>query len=494
MGVCLLVGAVVVNVLAPARRGRLRTPVLLYVLYVGLAGVLMLARVLEYTPAMTWIDFLARVSAGFCATTLVVLGGVDVLLPRLGVRLPAIAGDVLSALGFGVVVVAVAASTGLTATSALAGGTIVAAALTISLQSTRGNVIGGVALQLDGTVQVGDWVQLEGGREGRVAAIRWRHLVVETRDGNAVMVPNASLLTTAITILGRRGGVGHPERRTVYFRLDRKHNPGHILGVVQDALDASPIRGTVPEPAPDCLLADLGKEVLDSSLLYAVRVWTHDFERDFVVDSEVRVRVHAALCRAGIELATPATTHINLDNEARTGLPVPDRERAYQVMRGVDLFGPLTEAECRQLAGALQFVPFAGGEYVIRQGRAARHLYILAAGTVEVRLEVNGSEQRVATLRAPDIFGEMGLLTGAPRTAGVVAVGPVECFKLDHEGFEAVLLSRPHVAGELAAVTAKRQAQLSVAREGHDARLGSDRSRETARILARMREFFGLAG
>lgn len=494
MGACLLVGAVVVNLAAPTRRSRLRTPVLLYALYVGLAGVLTIARVLEYAPATAWIDFLARVAAGFCATTLVVLGGVEVLLPRLGVRLLAIAGDLLSAVGFVVVVVAVAASTGMNATSALASGTVVAAVLTISLQSTLGNVIGGVALQLDGTVQVGDWVQLEGGRQERVAAIRWRHLVVETRDGDAIVVPNSALLTTAITILGRRAGVDHPHRRTVYFRLDRRHNPGHVLGVVQDALAASPVRGTVAIPGPDCYLADLGKDVLDSNVLYAVRVWTSDFERDLVVESEVRVRVHAALCRDGIELGTPATMFVNADAESPPGLPVRDRDRAYQVIRGVDLFEPLTEAECRQVAAALQFVPFASGEYVMRQGRAARHLYILASGTVEVRLDVDGREQPVATLQAPDLFGEMGLLTGAPRTAGVVALGPVECYKLDHDAFEAVLLSRPEVAGELAAVTARRQAQLATAREGRDERGGTDRSGETARILARMREFFGLAG
>lgn len=494
MGLCLLVGALVVNLAAPGRRARLRSPVLLYILYIGLAGILTIARLLEYTPAMAWIDFLARAAAGFGATTLVVLIGVDVLLPRVGVRLPAIAGDLLSALGFLVVVAAVAASTGVNATSVLAGGTVVAAALTLSLQSTLGNVIGGVALQLDGTVQVGDWVQLEGGRQGRVAAIRWRHLVVETRDGDAIVVPNSALLATSITILGRKGGVDHPHRRTVYFRLDRRHNPGLVLTVVQDALVASPIRGTATTHVPDCFLAELGKEVLDSNVLYAVRVWTSDFERDLVVESEVRVRVHAALCRAGIELATPATTYVTADVESRPVLAVLDRDRAYQVIRGVDLFDPLTEAECRQVAATLHFVPFAGGEYVTRQGRGARHLYILAAGTVEVRLEVDGREERVATLKAPDLFGEMGLLTGAPRSAGVVALGPVECYELDHAAFEAVLLSRPEVAGELAVITARRQAQLSAACEGRDVRHGADRSGETARILARMREFFGLAG
>lgn len=492
VGALLVVVAVVVNLLAPALRPRLRTPVVFFGLYVLLALLLSGVRLLGETPATTWIDFAARLFGGFCAVALLSLLAVDVLLPRVGVRLPAIATDLLAALGFGIVVFVVATETGMNATSALAGGTVVAAALTISLQSTLGNVIGGIALQLDGTVQVGDWVQLEGGREGRVAAIRWRHLVVETREGDAIVVPNAVLLGTPITLLGRRDGADHPQRRTLRFRVDRHQPPSVVIAAVEDALRASPIGGGSSALQPDCILLDLGRDSLDSTLQYAARYWLEDRGIDLRVDSDVRVRVHAALARAGIHLATPATTYVNTDAETYGRVPGRDRERAYRVLRTVDLFDPLTEAECRQTAAALEYVPFADGEYITRQGRSARHLYVLAAGTVEVRLEMEGREERVATLSAPDIFGEMGLLTGAPRTAGVVAVGPVECFELDHDAFQGVLQSRPEVAEELAAITATRQAALTAAREGRDLRDAADARRETARILAKMREFFGL--
>lgn len=488
----LLVSAGLVNLLAPAQRPRLRTAVLLFGFYGVAAAIVSAVRFFGQAEAVTWVDFVVRLLGGVCSVHLLSLVVVDVLLPRLGVRLPAIATDLLAALGYGVVVFVVATQTGVNATSALAGGTVVAAALTISLQSTLGNVIGGLALQIDGTIQVGDWVQLEGGREGRVAAVRWRHLVVETRDADAIVVPNGVLLGTPITLLGRRDGVDHPQRRTLRFRVERHHAPSVVIAAVEEALRASPIGGASRDIEPDCILLDLGREGLDSSLLYGARYWLEDRGRDLRVDSDVRVRVHAALARAGIALATPATTYVNTDTTAFARTPGRDRERAYRVLRSVDLFDPLTEAECRQTAAALEYVPFADGEYITRQGRSARHLYVLAAGTVEVRLEHDGKEEAVAQLTAPDIFGEMGLLTGAPRTAGVVAVGPVECFELDHDAFQAVLQSRPEVAEELASVTATRQEALTAAREGRQARDAMAARRETARILARMREFFGL--
>ena len=68
-----------------------------------------------------------------------------------------------------------------------------------------------VAIQLDGSLQVGDWIQLENGRQGRVREIRWRHSVLETRDWGKLIVPNATLLQNLL--IGR-----HTHRRTGLWR------------------------------------------------------------------------------------------------------------------------------------------------------------------------------------------------------------------------------------------------------------------------------------
>ena len=495
VGLLLLIVALLVNWLAPAHRPRLRTSLVLFALYLLLAGALQGARVAHADAAVPWIDFATRAMGGFTAVKLLTLLFVDVLLPRIAIRLPAIAGDLISALGYGAITVVVATDTGMSTTSALAGGTVLAAALTISLQSTLGNVIGGVALQLDGSVQVGDWVEIEGGRQGRIAAIRWRHTLIETREGDSIVLPNALLLATPITLLGRRDGLPHAHRQWVRFRVDHRFNPTKVVSVVQQALRASPLAGSSDVLPVDVVCLELGKEALDSTALYAVRYWLVDFTGDVQVDSHVRSRTQAALQRAGISLALPAYTvfeaaNESLDGEARQGRRL---ERAYSVLRGVLLFRSLSDDECRRLAVGLRFTPFAEGEVVAQQGAVAHHLYLLASGVLDVTLEAQGQTRNVATLRAPDFFGEMGMLTGAPRTASIVARDSVECYQLDREAFEGVIKSRPAVAEELAAVTAAREIALSSAREGLDARQAGDARRlETARILASMRDFFGL--
>ncbi len=57
-----------------------------------------------------------------------------------------------------------------------------AAVIGLSLQSTLGNVIGGLAFQIDDSINEGDWIELENKQQGQVKQVRWRHTVIETRD------------------------------------------------------------------------------------------------------------------------------------------------------------------------------------------------------------------------------------------------------------------------------------------------------------------------
>src|SRR5256885_17169044 len=97
---------------------------------------------------------------------------------------------------------------GIIATSA-----VVTVVLGLSLQATLGNVLGGIALQLDDSIHLGDWLQLPNGQQGKVKAIRWRHTVVETRTWYTVIVPNASLLTHTILILAPAAATPTQHRR-----------------------------------------------------------------------------------------------------------------------------------------------------------------------------------------------------------------------------------------------------------------------------------------
>jgi CRP-like cAMP-binding protein len=268
-----------------------------------------------------------------------------------------------------------------------------------------------------------------------------------------------------------------------------------VCGVAAEALRATAIPNVAKEPVPDCVCLELARDPMESTALFAVRYWLTDLSRDAPTDSEVRSRLHAALRREGISMALPASTVFNADLDHLSGDAQRHRrkERACRAVRGVELFGSLTDDECERLADTMTFCPFAPGELITRQGAVAHYLYILAGGRAEVRVAEDGRESVVSVIDAPGFFGEMGLLTGAPRLASVHAAGVVDCYKLERAAFEGILRDRPVVAESLGAVLARRQVELDAVRTGMDAAGRAAReTRESARFTARIREFFGL--
>jgi len=54
---------------------------------------------------------------------------------------------------------------GFNPSSVLGASAVASAILVVSLQSTLGNILGGLAIQVDGSIHTGDWIQLENGRQ-----------------------------------------------------------------------------------------------------------------------------------------------------------------------------------------------------------------------------------------------------------------------------------------------------------------------------------------
>src|ERR1043165_2196240 len=202
--VAVVVVAAMVNRFRPMLRPRLRRLVTVFALLTAATGLGVGFRVAGLASWGNGCLVAAEILQAFTLISLSAALVIGLALPVVGVELPMIASDLLVGLGYLVVALVVLARHGVDPTGALVSGAGVSAVLAISLQSTLGNVVGGVALQLDGSVREGDWIQLENGKQGRVRSVRWRHTVIETRDWSTIIVPNAQLLGNNITILGKR--------------------------------------------------------------------------------------------------------------------------------------------------------------------------------------------------------------------------------------------------------------------------------------------------
>ncbi|HEX5059123.1 MAG TPA: mechanosensitive ion channel family protein [Kofleriaceae bacterium] len=414
------------------------------------------------------------------------------LLPRVGFTLPRILLDLLTAFGVIVVFIAVGRRAGFSVAGLITTSAVVTAVIGFSLQDTLGNVMGGLSLQLDKSIAVGDWISLGPGQpSGQVTEIRWRYTAIELRTWDTVIIPNGMLVKSQITILGRRTGAPQRTRRHIEFFVDFRWSPSEVIETVEAALQKDPVPRMALDPAPNVVMMG----VRDSYAQYIARYWLTDLAVDDQTDSAVRTRIWFALRRAGISLSIPATsiflTHETPERETRKA--EREIEQRLRALKKVDLFSGLSAKLQRQLADQLELAPFARGEAITREGEQDDGLYMIVEGDAVVQIgHADQSIRAVAQLGPGQFFGEMSLMTGEARTATVVAATDILCYRIQKAAFQEILQETPAIADQIAEVLAMRRTALSAARDERDE--VRKKRHETAKqdLLGRIRGFFGL--
>jgi small-conductance mechanosensitive channel len=484
----LSLGVVVLGRAAPETRSRLRTTVLLWCVHLVFLAIAAACRASGASLYPT-IHLVTAVLAVFAFIGLIVIGVFDVALPRVGVRLPHIMGDVLGAGAGMLAVLALAGDAGFNLSGLIATSAVLTAVVGLSIQDTLANLMGGLALQTDRSIRVGDWIVVDDDL-GRVADIRWRFTSLETPDGELMVVPNGQLVRGVVRVVASRDGQRH-WRRWVHFQVDFRHPPHVVIEAVEAALCDTRIEGVALEPKPRCVL-DAFEE---SFARYGVSYWITAPGRGHQLAGAIRVHLHYALKRAHIPLALPAEVHLNVQHDVRRQEEdARDRDQRHRAIGGNELFSHLPETDQVWLAEGLETAPYAEGDSLTHQGDEEDWLYLVHEGTVVVRVRSDGGgQQDVATLSAGSLFGEMSLMTGEPRSATVVAVTDVEGYRLTRSVFQELLSRRPAVADEMAEILASRRVALLAAhddldREARQKQMGHARQA----FVHRIRTLFGL--
>ena len=87
----------------------------------------------------------------------------------------------------------------------------------------------------------------------------------------------------------------------------------------------------------------------------------------------------------------------------------------------------------------------------------------------------------------------LGMMTGEQRSATVIAVTNVECYRLVKEAFHEVLKQRPEIADDISMLLANRRVELEAAREGLNEEAKRLRMRYHQNdLLRRIKNFFTL--
>jgi type IV pilus assembly protein PilB len=125
------------------------------------------------------------------------------------------------------------------------------------------------------------------------------------------------------------------------------------------------------------------------------------------------------------------------------------------------LFSALSAEECARLQERMTVRDYLPQAVIVREGSEDDAAFFVLAGRVAVRRKDpdTGIDFLLAELGEGEMFGEMALLTGKPRTATVVATEAVTCALLARNQFEQMLAEHPNVSVSMMGVLAERLEQ-----------------------------------
>ena len=117
----------------------------------------------------------------------------------------------------------------------------------------------------------------------------------------------------------------------------------------------------------------------------------------------------------------------------------------------------LDDKDRAALAADLDVVRFPAGRVLFNYGDPGDSLYVIRSGEVEVFFKDDtGSRIVLDTAKAGDVFGELSLLDGGPRTASVVATQDLEALRVDRANLDHFLKRHPEATLDLLTAMGRR--------------------------------------
>ncbi len=172
-------------------------------------------------------------------------------------------------------------------------------AIAFALQSTLGNIFGGMSIILDKSVRVGDVIKLDNETMGTVVDVGLRSTKIKTMDNELITIPNGKLADSRIL------NYLHPDptlRVSVDFNTEYGSDVSKVRKLVLETLAKIPSILKKPEPAV------ILTEMADSGLKFKALFWINSFEDKGPTKFNATEEIYNALRKAGIGIPFPTRT------------------------------------------------------------------------------------------------------------------------------------------------------------------------------------------
>lgn len=105
----------------------------------------------------------------------------------------------------------------------------------------------------------------------------------------------------------------------------------------------------------------------------------------------------------------------------------------------------LEKGQCQILTEVMKVKKLTDGEYLVKEGEADNHLFILTAGKLIVSSQTDGKESDVYKMKVGECAGTRAFVDRATRQASLRAAGNATVYTLDPADFEGLLTEHADV-------------------------------------------------
>ena len=358
------------------------------------------------------------------------------------------------------------------------GSTILGIVVGLALQDTLGNLFAGIALQADQPFQVGDVINIQNNSwTGVVESVSWRGIKLRTFQNKIVVISNAVLGKEFIEVAPR----DNLNARVVFFNTLYSASPSRTVHLIREVVRQ--VENVSPKIRPVVRIRNLG----DSGIEWEVKYWLEDYTKYNDTDALIRQRVWYVFQRENIHFAFPTRT-LFIEQQSLEPDFAESVNEIFDRLSELPLFAPLTDEETQEIAETVEAKIFSTDEKIVRRGQDGKSMFVIHRGSVKVQINEDGRIEILRTLSEGDFFGEMGLFTGEPRTATVVAQEETEVLEIKHTCLKPILEKNPDLVERFGDIIEERRRALNQLSEQHR----TDPQAAKSGMFDSIRKFFGL--
>ncbi|MGK7942627.1 MAG: cyclic nucleotide-binding domain-containing protein [Crocosphaera sp.] len=339
------------------------------------------------------------------------------------------------------------------------------------LQTILRDFVSGLILLLGRAIKVNDFIQFGPRQEfadlrGTVEKISLLFTVIKTKDSGFLIIPNSYLVTYPILNWSYNKTVN---RTKIPLKVGKNIDFVLFTEIVLNTVhNESSVKS---HPSPKLVF----KQINTAYCEFELQVWIDEIKNeDFTINS-INYAIEHNLKEYGINVIFPTqqiaitdqdfSLPVSISKKTKFSNLFNEESASYSAISVRDIlkknpyFSNLDPLELRQLIEMGYQKKLDRDKILFNEGDPGDSFYIILSGSVDIFVpKIN---KHLVTLKAGDIFGELALILGIPRTASVKTLEKTKLFVIDKIRFKTLLQEQSNFAEVIFEELSKHQEELS---------------------------------